>query len=88
MGDPTPLYCILEGELDSREPAPWSIAYVRVPYDVEAELAATRRLGMPHYAEYELELRHGIYGRWLDEWRAGEPVTGYHERPVVTAAAE
>ena len=47
MGDPTPLYCILEGVLDSAEPAPWSIAYVRVPYDVEAELAAARELGMP-----------------------------------------
>ena len=87
MGDPTPLYCILEGELDSEEPAPWSVAYVRVPYDVEAELDAARDLGMPDYDGYELELRHGLYRRWLDEWRAGEPMTGYHEQPAAPAAA-
>ncbi len=86
MGDPTPMYCILEGVLDSEAPAPWSIAYVRVPYDVEAELAATRDLGMPEYAGYELELRHGRYRGDLAAWRAGEPVSGYHER--VAAPAE
>lgn len=80
MGDPTPLYCILEGEWGSPEPAPWSLAYVRVPYDVEAELAAARDLGAPEPAGYELELRHGLYRGHLAEWKAGEPVTGYHER--------
>ncbi len=81
MGDPTPLYCILEGEYGSEQPAPWSIAYVRVPYDVEAELAVARELGVPEYDGYELELRHGIYRGVLDKVRAGEPLTGYHERP-------
>ncbi len=80
MGDPTPMYCILEGEFGSEEVAPWSVAYVRVPYDVEAELAVTREMGMPHYDGYELELRHGIYRGSLKEWQAGEAVTGYHER--------
>lgn len=80
MGDPTPLYCILEGEFGSEEVAPWSVAYVRVPYDVEAELAVTREMGMPHYDGYELELRHGVYRGSLDQWRTGETVTGYHER--------
>lgn len=79
MGDPTPLYCILEGEWDSPEPAPWSLAYARVPYDVEAELAAARDLGMPEYDGYELELRHGIYRGLLDTWRAGQAIDGYHE---------
>ena len=85
MGDPTPLYCILEGVLDSPDPAPWAISYVRVPYDVEAELAAARELGVPQYDGYELELRHGLYRAMLEEWRAGEPVTGYHEREAVRA---
>lgn len=80
MGDPTPLYCILEGEVDSQDPAPWSIAYVRVPYDVEAELAVAREMRMPDYDGYELELRRGLYRGQLDEIRAGETVTGYHER--------
>ena len=85
MGDPTPLYCILEGVLGSEEPAPWSVAYVRVPYDVEAELTAARALGAPRYDGYELELRHGLYRGMLDEWRSGDPVTGYHEREAVRA---
>lgn len=82
MGDPTPLYCILEGELGSETRAPWSLSYVRVPYDVEAELAAARELGAPQYDGYELELRHGLYRGVLERWRAGEPLTGYHERSV------
>ena len=80
IGDPTPMYCILEGIDGSSEPAPWSVAYVRVPYDVEAELAAARELGAPDYDGSELELRHGIYRGNLAEWRAGERLTGYHER--------
>ena len=80
MGDPTPMYCILEGELGGQEPAPWSVAYVRVPYDVEAELAVAREMGLPQYDGYEVELRHGIYRGSLAEWRSGAPMTGYHER--------
>ncbi|QWF22706.1 metallophosphatase family protein [Nocardioides sp. LMS-CY] len=80
MGDPTPLYCVLEGVVDSEQTAPWSVSYVRVPYDVDAELAAARELGMPEYDGYELELRHGLYRGGLTQWRAGERPTGYHER--------
>lgn len=61
MGDPTPVYVVLEGVLDSPEPAPLSIQFVRVPYDVEAELAFAREVGMPDLDAYELELRKGIY---------------------------
>lgn len=61
MGDPTPVYVVLEGVLDSAEPAPFSIQFVRVPYDVEAELAFAREVGMPDLDAYELELREGIY---------------------------
>lgn len=71
MGDPTPLYCILEGEVDSREPAPFSIAFVRVPYDVEAELAHAREVAVPQYAGYESELRQGLYRGALAEFEAG-----------------
>jgi len=71
MGDPTPLYCILEGEVDAQEPAPFSIAFVRVPYDVEAELAHAREVGVPQYAGYDSELRQGLYRGSLAEFEAG-----------------
>ncbi|WBB56813.1 metallophosphoesterase family protein [Verrucosispora sp. WMMD573] len=61
MGDPTPVYVILEGVLDAAADAPFSIQFVRVPYDFEAELAVAARLGMPELAGYVSELRHGIY---------------------------
>lgn len=82
MGDPTAMYCILEGEWGSQETAPWSVAFARVPYDVEAELAHARAVNMPDYEGYEVELRHGIYRGNLREWKAGERPTDYHERPV------
>ena len=56
-----------------------------MPYDVEAELAAARELGMPEYDGYELELQAGLYRGQLDEIRAGLPVTGYHEREAAPA---
>lgn len=83
MGDPTPVYVILEGVLDSTDEAPFSIQFVRVPYDVEAELAVARAMGAPELEGYELELRHGIYRRNLD---AGEEPE-YHRRALVGARA-
>lgn len=77
MDDPTPVYVILEGVTDSAGEAPFSIQFVRVPYDVEAELAAARELGMPEFQEYESELRHGIY---RGDFRSGNP-PGYHRTP-------
>ena len=62
------------------EPAPFSIAFVRVPYDVEAELAYARDVGAPEYAGYEAELRLGLYRGALAEFEAGELTldTYYH----------
>jgi predicted phosphodiesterase len=71
MGDPTPLYCILEGVMDSAEHAPLSIAFVRVPYDVEAELAHAREVAAPEYDGYESELRDGIYRGALADYASG-----------------
>ncbi|MEV0273764.1 metallophosphoesterase family protein [Hamadaea sp. NPDC050747] len=61
MDDPTPVYVILEGVYGSAEEAPFSIQFVRVPYDVEAELAVAAELGMPELAEYTSEIRDGVY---------------------------
>ena len=72
MGDPTASYVVLEGELDDPDPAPFAVGFVRVPYDVEAELAVARDLGVPQYDGYEAELRDGLYRGALAEYRAGD----------------
>ncbi len=43
--------------------APFGVQFVRVPYDVEAEIAATRDLDMPpaETEAYAVELRTGVY---------------------------
>ncbi|MFC8600533.1 metallophosphoesterase family protein [Isoptericola sp. NPDC057191] len=61
IDEPTPVYAILEGVPGSTEPAPFGIQHVRVPYDVEAELAVARTLGMPGYEPWARELRTGVY---------------------------
>ncbi|GAA4530528.1 metallophosphoesterase family protein [Brachybacterium paraconglomeratum] len=61
LDDPTPSYAILEGDPGGGRDAPFGIQFVRVPYDVEAEIAATRGLGMPETEAYEIELRTGVY---------------------------
>jgi predicted phosphodiesterase len=61
-------YVVLEGDTDSGLAAPEpagtvgpSITFVRVPYDVEAEIAVARELGMPDVEAYALELREQVY---------------------------
>jgi len=77
MDDPTPVYVIVEGVLGSAEQAPFSLQFVRVPYDVDAELAAAASLGMPELDSYAVELRHGVY---RGDHRRGESPR-YHRRP-------
>jgi len=61
LDDPAPAYAILEGVPGSSAPGPFGIQHVRVPYDVEAELAVARDLGMPEYEAWEGELRTAVY---------------------------
>ncbi|MFC3495404.1 metallophosphoesterase family protein [Glycomyces rhizosphaerae] len=61
LDDPTPCYVIVEGDFGSAEPGPFSIQFVRVAYDVEAEIAVAQRSGMPAPGEWEVELRTGVY---------------------------
>jgi predicted phosphodiesterase len=58
---PSAPYAILEGVIDSPDPAPFSITFPRVPYDIEAEIAVGFELGMPEADAYALELRDGIF---------------------------
>jgi len=76
LDDPTPVYVVLEGVPDSLEETPFSIQFVRVPYDVESELAVARDVGMPEFEEYAVELRDGIY---RGDYRARVAPT-YHRR--------
>ena len=81
MGDPTPVYCILEGVTDRHEHAPFSLSFVRVPYDGEAELAHAREVGAPEYAGYESELRRGVYRGSMDEYADDASLDSYYHDP-------
>lgn len=61
LDEPTAAYLILEGYLDAEDAAPFSVQIVRVPYDIEAELAVAREVAMPERGAWEVELRTGIY---------------------------
>ncbi|WP_109212025.1 MULTISPECIES: metallophosphoesterase family protein [Microbacterium] len=61
LDEPTPSYVILEGVLDTAEPAPFEVRFVRVPYDVDAEVAEAERVGMPQRAVWAVELRTAVY---------------------------
>lgn len=65
---PSAPYVILEGVTESLDPAPFSVSFARVPYDLQAEIAIARQLGMPDADAYALELIEGVYrGRKLNE---------------------
>lgn len=68
MGDPTPVYVVLEGIMDSLEQAPFSISFVRVPYDWAAEAEVAAAMNMPDLEAYVVEIRDGIY---RGDFRAG-----------------
>ncbi|WP_114855208.1 metallophosphoesterase [Brachybacterium sp. YJGR34] len=61
LDEPTPCYVILEGEPRGEASAPFGIQFVRVPYDVEAEIAAAHAVGMPTAEAWAIELRTGIH---------------------------
>lgn len=61
MDEPVPVYVVLEGVVDGLEPAPFGLQFIRVPYDVEAEIAVARDMGMPELDYYAVELREALY---------------------------
>ena len=42
-------------------PAPFEVRFVRVPYDVDAEVAVAHQVGMPRSDVWEVELRTAVY---------------------------
>ncbi len=61
LDEPTPSYVIAEGLLGSDLPGPFGLQFVRVPYDVETEIAVAEELRMPERDVWAVELREGIY---------------------------
>ena len=61
LDEPTPSYVILEGVADAVAAAPFGIQFVRVPYDVEAEIAVAEELRMPTADVWAVELRTAVY---------------------------
>lgn len=61
LDEPTPSYVILEGMEDAMEPAPFGIQFMRVPYDVEAEIAVAEQLQMPTRDVWAVELRTALF---------------------------
>jgi predicted phosphodiesterase len=74
LDDPVPSYAIVEGVCGSAEPGPFSVQFVRVPYDVEAEIAVAERMGMLAADYWAVELRTGLY---RGNQRDGRPAA-YH----------
>ncbi|MFC4140368.1 MULTISPECIES: metallophosphoesterase family protein [unclassified Microbacterium] len=61
LDEPTPSYVILEGVVDAEDAAPFGIQFVRVPYDVEAEIAVAEQVRMPEREAWIVELRTARY---------------------------
>ncbi len=59
LDEPTPSYVILEGGATAS--VPFSVQFVRVPYDVEAEIAVADALGMPLRDVWAVELRTAVF---------------------------
>jgi protein phosphatase len=61
LDEPTASYVILEGVRDGSPSDPFGLQFVRVSYDIEAEIAAAAALGMPELEAYAIELRTAVY---------------------------
>nr|WP_233494207.1 metallophosphoesterase family protein [Renibacterium salmoninarum] len=61
LDEPTASYLILEGTLNGSVRDGFSMQFVRVPYDLEAEIAVAQELGMPELQAYAIELRTTVH---------------------------
>lgn len=59
LDEPTPSYVILEG--GSSAAVPFGVQFVRVPYDVEAEIAVAEAVAMPMRDVWAVELRTAVF---------------------------
>ncbi|GIG22054.1 phosphoesterase [Cellulomonas chitinilytica] len=61
LDEPTAAYVILEGTPGGTTSDVFGYQVVRVPYDIEAEIAVATAAGMPELAAYAVELRTAVY---------------------------
>ncbi|MBK8906312.1 MAG: metallophosphoesterase family protein [Anaerolineaceae bacterium] len=61
LDEPLATYAILEGVRDSRAAAPFAVQLVRLPYDIEGEIAIATDMQMPELEPYAKELRTAVY---------------------------
>jgi protein phosphatase len=65
VGNPTDLpqaaYVIMEGCYQSPDPGPFTLKFVRLPYDIELAIQQARQAAMPALEPYEKELRTAVY---------------------------
>lgn len=54
-------YTIIEGNFGSKERQALSIQFVRLPYDIDKEIAIAKKNGSPSLENYILELTTGMY---------------------------
>ncbi len=54
-------YAVLEGDYDSHTASPFSIYFVRIPYDIELSIKQAKDEDMPGLEAYAVELRTGVY---------------------------
>ncbi|WP_370639643.1 metallophosphoesterase [Allobranchiibius sp. GilTou73] len=69
LDEPIPSYAVLEGAVGSDVPGPFGLQFVRVPYDVEAEIQVAVDAGMPGLSFWATELRTGVYRSLQPGWR-------------------
>lgn len=68
LDETTASYVVLEGVPGGTRADTFGMAFVRVPYDIEAEIVVATELGMPALTEYASELRTAVYrGRGEDQ---------------------
>lgn len=58
---PLACYAVLQGAYGAEAALPWSINFVRLPYNIEGEIAAAQASGMPDLGHYANELRTAVY---------------------------
>ncbi len=56
-------YVILSGTLDSQAAGAFSLDFIRLPYDIEREVEDARRVNVPEFEAYAVELRTAVYRR-------------------------
>jgi len=58
---PTASYAVIKGNYGSPGEDTFNIDIIRLPYDIETEIAKARRSGMPEIEAYVAELKTGVY---------------------------